>query len=188
MASMGSLSEAKRWTPAFRPPAPEIRAETIQLLSSHDRPIIEAAARAKLEHLLRYHDEGHVVLLVLTIIESADNENALVPPVIEAVHWVMTWHPDWAERGSEWLRRSRLWRSGAHVPTPVDLEGAHHDAIALRASAGIFGLPPFRRSNIGGRWKHTLAKSCNGFWIGTARIISSRRCGRSLSLRGTRAL
>lgn len=101
---MGSLSKAKQWTPAFRPPAPEIRAETIQrIMSSHDRPIVEAAARAKLEYLLRYHGEGHVVLLVVTIIESANNENALVAPVIEAVHHLMTRHPDWAEQGSEWL-------------------------------------------------------------------------------------
>jgi hypothetical protein len=40
--------------------------------------ITEASASAKLERLLRFHDESHVNLLIVTIIELADNENALV--------------------------------------------------------------------------------------------------------------
>jgi hypothetical protein len=64
--------------------------------------IIEATARAMLEHVLRYYDEGHVNLLVVTIIELADNKNALVAPVIEAVHSVMTRRREWTEQGSEW--------------------------------------------------------------------------------------
>jgi hypothetical protein len=65
--------------------------------------IIEATARAMLEHVLRYDDEGHVNLLVVTIIELADNKNALVAPVIEAVHSVMTPRREWTEQRSEWL-------------------------------------------------------------------------------------
>jgi hypothetical protein len=104
VVSTGSLSEAKQWASAFQPTPPEICAEAIQrFLCSHDRPIIEATARAKPERVLRYYDEGHVNLLVVTIIESADNENALVAPVIEAVHSVMTRRREWTEKGSEWL-------------------------------------------------------------------------------------
>jgi hypothetical protein len=100
----GSLSEAKQWAAAFQPTPLEICAETLQrILGSHDRPIIKAAARAKLERVLRYYDEGHVNLLIVTIIESADNEDALIAPVIEAVHSVMTRHREWTEKGSEWL-------------------------------------------------------------------------------------
>ncbi len=104
MVSTGSLSEAKQWTPAFQPTPPEICAETLQrMLCSHDRPIIEASARAELERIRRYYDEGHVNLLIVTIIESADNENALVAPVIHAVHAVMRRRPEWTKKGSEWL-------------------------------------------------------------------------------------
>lgn len=104
MVSTGSLSEAKQWAPAFQPTPPEICAETIQrILCSHDRPIIEASARAELERVRRYYDEGHVNLLIVTIIESVDNENALVAPAIRAVHSVMTRRPEWTKKGSEWL-------------------------------------------------------------------------------------
>lgn len=104
MVSTSSLSAAKQWILAFQPTPPEICAETLQrILCSFDRPIIEATARARLERVLRYHDEGHVNLLIVTIIESADNENALVTPVIEAVHHVMARQRAWTEKGSEWL-------------------------------------------------------------------------------------
>ena len=104
MVSTGSLSEAKQWAPAFQPTPPDICAETIQrILCSHDRPIIEASARAELERVRRYYDEGHVNLLIVTIIESVDNENALVAPAIRAVHSVMTRRPEWTKKGSEWL-------------------------------------------------------------------------------------
>jgi hypothetical protein len=39
----------------------------------------------------------------VTIIESADNENALVTPLIKAVHHVMTRQRAWTEKGTEWL-------------------------------------------------------------------------------------
>ncbi|OPH83878.1 hypothetical protein [Nitrobacter vulgaris] len=41
--------------------------------------------------------------MIVTIIESADNENVLVTPVIEAVHHMMTRQRAWTETGSEWL-------------------------------------------------------------------------------------
>jgi hypothetical protein len=98
VVSTSLLSAAKQWIPAFQPTPPEICAETLQrILCSFDRPIIEATARARLERVLRYHDEGHVNLLIVTIIESADNENALVAPVIEAVHHVMTRQRAWTD-------------------------------------------------------------------------------------------
>ncbi|WP_425909242.1 hypothetical protein [Nitrobacter sp. TKz-YC02] len=71
--------------------------------------IIEATARAMLEHVLRYYDEGHVNLLVVTIIELAGNKNALVAPVIEAVHSVMTRRREWD--GTEVRMAGCLWLS-----------------------------------------------------------------------------
>jgi len=85
-------------------PSPEVRAKAVQgILISHDRLDIEATALAELERLLKYRDEGFVNLLIVTIIESDSNENALVAPVIEAVNSVMTRRPAWTEKGSEWL-------------------------------------------------------------------------------------
>jgi hypothetical protein len=80
------------------------------ILQSHDRPIVEATARTALERLLRFYDEGRVNLLVVTIIESADNENALATPVIEAVHDVMRRHRDWTERGPSGSKLSIVFR------------------------------------------------------------------------------
>lgn len=83
---------------------PEVCAEEVQrILISHDRLDIEATARAKLERLLRYSDECDINLLIVTIIESDGNENALIAPVIEAVHSVMIRHRAWTEMGSKWL-------------------------------------------------------------------------------------
>ncbi|WP_131522882.1 hypothetical protein [Nitrobacter sp. Nb-311A] len=104
MVSTGSLSAAKQWISPFQPTHQrDMRGNAATDLCSFDRPIIEATARARSERVLRYHDEGHVNLLIVMIIESADNENALVTPVIEAVHHVMTRQCAWTEKGSEWL-------------------------------------------------------------------------------------
>lgn len=58
VVSTGSLSEVKQWAPTFQTTPPEICAEALKrILGSHERPIIEATARAKLERILRYYDE-----------------------------------------------------------------------------------------------------------------------------------
>lgn len=56
-----------------------------------------------LRGLLERHGEGHVILLLRTIMESARNRMALVEPVIRAVSNVMLARPDWPDKGLEWL-------------------------------------------------------------------------------------
>jgi hypothetical protein len=111
VVSTGALFEAKQWAPAFQPTPPAICAETLQpILCSHDWLMIEASARAELERIRRYYDEGHVNLLIVTIIESAGNENTLVAPVIRAVHSVMTRRPEWTKKRRNGLTPSIICR------------------------------------------------------------------------------
>lgn len=56
-----------------------------------------------LDHLLERRGEGHVVMLLRTLMESAGNRMALVEPVIRAVSNVMLARPDWPNKGLEWL-------------------------------------------------------------------------------------
>lgn len=56
-----------------------------------------------LDYLLEKRGEGHVVLLLRTLMESAGNRMALVEPVIRAVSNVMLARPDWPDKGLEWL-------------------------------------------------------------------------------------
>lgn len=56
-----------------------------------------------LDDLLEKHGEGHVRLLLVTLMESVNNRMALVEPVIRAVSNVMLARPDWPDKGSAWL-------------------------------------------------------------------------------------
>jgi hypothetical protein len=56
-----------------------------------------------LDCLLERCGEGHVVLLLRTLMESAGNRMALVEPIIRAVSNVMLARPDWPNKGLEWL-------------------------------------------------------------------------------------
>jgi hypothetical protein len=80
----------------------------------------------------RYYDEGHVNLLIVTIIESADNENALVAPVIHTVHSVMTRRPEWTKKGAEWLD------AFDHLPLMTILEVMRELDLFLETSLGKY--------------------------------------------------
>lgn len=56
-----------------------------------------------LERILRKHGEGHLILLLRTIMESENNRMALVEPVLWSVSDVMASNPKWPARGLEWL-------------------------------------------------------------------------------------
>lgn len=58
---------------------------------------------AVLDHILEKRGEGHVILLLRTMMESENNRMALVEPIIRAVSNVMLARPDWPNRGLEWL-------------------------------------------------------------------------------------
>jgi hypothetical protein len=56
-----------------------------------------------LRRILRKYGEGHLILLLRTIMESENNRMALVEPVIWALSDVMLANPRWPDRGLEWL-------------------------------------------------------------------------------------
>lgn len=55
------------------------------------------------ERILRRYGEGHLILLLRTIMESENNRMALVEPVIWAVSDVMRANPKWPAKGLAWL-------------------------------------------------------------------------------------
>ena len=56
-----------------------------------------------LERILRSHGEGHVILLLRTLMESENNRMSLVEPIIWAVSDVMLANPKWPAQGLAWL-------------------------------------------------------------------------------------
>ncbi|MDB5617464.1 hypothetical protein [Tardiphaga sp.] len=82
------------------PPDPE---GLQRLLVEMDRPLIDAAVRARLLRLQQFHGEAHIRLLIITITESEGNGDALIEPIVSAVSDIMKRRPEWPERGSEWL-------------------------------------------------------------------------------------
>lgn len=56
-----------------------------------------------LQRILERRGEGHLVLLLRTIMESENNRMALVEPVLWGVSDVMIANPCWPDRGLEWL-------------------------------------------------------------------------------------
>lgn len=62
---------------------------------------LQTAAAATLQRLLRDWGESHLRDVLLSIVESAGNERALIAPVILAVSDLLLAHPNWF--GSDWL-------------------------------------------------------------------------------------
>lgn len=56
-----------------------------------------------LDYILEKRGEGHVILLLRTLMESEGNRMALVEPIIRAVSNVMLARPDWPNKGLAWL-------------------------------------------------------------------------------------
>ncbi|MCF3935034.1 hypothetical protein L1787_16645 [Acuticoccus sp. M5D2P5] len=67
------------------------------------RPELKTYAGATLEHLLDRHGEGHLRLVLTSIVETTNNKRALIEPVITAVSWLILNHPRWVEDTSRWL-------------------------------------------------------------------------------------
>lgn len=55
------------------------------------------------ERIRRRYGEGHLILLLRTIMESDNNRMALVEPVIWALSDVMLANPRWPAKGLAWL-------------------------------------------------------------------------------------
>lgn len=100
---MPSIAAAtNRSAPTFKLPPPD--PEGLQrLLVEMERPLIDAVVRARLLRLQQFHGEAHIRLLIISIVESDGNADALIEPIVSAVSDIMRRRPDWPERGSEWL-------------------------------------------------------------------------------------
>jgi len=53
--------------------------------------------------VLDRHGEGHLIIVLRTIIESTGNECALIAPVIWAVSDLILAHPKWPDHGLAWI-------------------------------------------------------------------------------------
>jgi len=56
-----------------------------------------------LGRILKQHGEGHLIIVLRTIIESSGNENALKAPAIWAVSDLVLAHPKWPDHGLAWI-------------------------------------------------------------------------------------
>lgn len=56
-----------------------------------------------LRRILARHGEGHVIITLRTIVESAGNERALTSAAIFGVSDLILAHPTWPERGLTWI-------------------------------------------------------------------------------------
>ncbi|PSO30528.1 hypothetical protein [Bradyrhizobium sp. MOS002] len=100
--ALHAISDVYPWEAAA------VAAKLQGLLNAMDVPLIDAGARKTLQKILyRWdHYEGgtgseRVTLLIRTILESDGNENALVEPIVSAVHGAM--RPEWTDRGLAWI-------------------------------------------------------------------------------------
>lgn len=64
---------------------------------------IQRLTNASRANAARLFGPEHVTMLARTIVESDENEEALIEPIISAVSSVMTQRPYWPERGLDWI-------------------------------------------------------------------------------------
>jgi hypothetical protein len=78
------------------------------ILDALEVPPIDPASRYRLQRLFYIHDKfgdgdarGYITLLIRTILESENNQDALVEPIIHAVSSSMK--PEWTNLGLAWI-------------------------------------------------------------------------------------
>ncbi len=74
-----------------------------EILDAVDQRSVGPLERVRLQRLLDLFGPEHVTMLARTIVESDENEEALIEPIISAVSSVMTQRPYWPERGLDWI-------------------------------------------------------------------------------------
>lgn len=67
------------------------------------RGLYETYADSTMEKILAEHGEAHLSLVLATILQSANNANALLGPIIEAVSTVILAHPTWTKDMTKWM-------------------------------------------------------------------------------------
>jgi len=85
----------------------------------------QTRAEQTLQRILHDHGEGHLILVLRTIMESENNKGELVAPTIWAISDLILAHPEWADKGLAWLEAFDR----------IDLPGIRHDAKGNRNAA-----------------------------------------------------
>jgi hypothetical protein len=86
---------------------------------------METCAPQTLERILADHGEGHLIVVLRSIVETAKNQRELVAPVIWAVSDIVLAHPQWPAEGLAWLE----------APDACDLSAMRVAAKANRKAA-----------------------------------------------------
>lgn len=76
----------------------------VSIVPTHvERGLYQTHAARTLQRLLDKHGEDHLRFVLATILQSENNADALLGPVIDAVSDLARLHPEWADRASEWM-------------------------------------------------------------------------------------
>jgi hypothetical protein len=85
--------------------SPAVARQLDDILEALEVPLIDAEMRRTLQRQMHRRDKyfggggrGHVTLLVRTILESENNQDALIEPIVSAVSLCM--EPEWTDFGS----------------------------------------------------------------------------------------
>ncbi len=116
-----------------------------------------------MRRLLAQHGEGHIVITLRTIVESAGNECALTGAVILGVSDLILAHPKWPEHGLAWIEAF----DDIDLIDLAKKASANRKAVPKREAMGamlyerlapIFDPPPkqrkFRHSKTSPRYAH----------------------------------
>jgi hypothetical protein len=114
--------------------------EVDEILASVEAPPVDPQVHLTFQkHLYRSgifgtDGRGHITLLLRTIIESENNQDALVEPIVSAVSSCM--RPEWTDRGLEWIQCFDSIPLKSMLNTLRDLFGEHdlseYYCVALR--------------------------------------------------------
>jgi hypothetical protein len=114
--------------------------EVDEILASVEAPLLDARVHLTFQkHLYRSgifgtDGRGHVTLLIRTILESENNQDALVEPIVSAVSSCM--RPEWTGLGVRWIECFDSIPLKSMLNTLRDLFGEHdlldHYCVALR--------------------------------------------------------
>lgn len=107
-------------------------------------------ASATLRRLLVQHGEGHLIITLRTIVESAGNDRSLIAPVIWGVSDLVLAHPSWPDHGLAWIEAF----DDIDLIELAEVAKANRKAVPKREAmaamlyerlAPIFDSPPVRK-------------------------------------------
>ncbi|MGY4193372.1 hypothetical protein [Bradyrhizobium sp. USDA 4520] len=104
--SLGDFLNRGEWPSlAMKAELERTSAETLdRLLVDLEAGQVDDPTRRRLIRLIYLHGAEHAILLMRAILESEGNgPAALAEPIVTAVSWVMSRHPQWPAKGLAWI-------------------------------------------------------------------------------------